>query len=269
MGKKLFFGSGLSAYKDFDGLLKVCSAAIKHGITNFDTAPSYRTEAIISKAIKHCAKDFNLSRNDYFIQTKLDPIQMYNGNIEYYFKSKLQEMDLEYIDALLIHWPLEKYLSETWDCMIKLKQEGLIKHVGICNLRLRHLETLKKQGIIPEILQIERHPLNTFEKEVEWCKKNSIIIQDYSPLCKMHPLIKNNEQLRTIALKHGQDIGSIVLRWHIETGAIPVFTSKNIERIKTYSNVENIRLTTEEVNIISKMNRNHKLYLESLICPGF
>lgn len=269
MNNKIIFGSGLSSYKDYDGLKKVCKVAIEHGIIHFDTAPSYKTEVLLSEAIKTCAKDLGLNRQEFSIQTKIDPIHMYNGNIEDYFTHKLKEMRLDYIDNLLIHWPVEKYLHETWNELVKLKKKGLTTSIGICNLRKRHLENLKAQGIVPEILQIERHPLNTFNDEVEWCMKNNIILQDYSPLCKMHPIIKENKELNSIAEKYNKDLGQIILRWHIDTGAIPIFTSKNIERIKQYSRLFDFELGKEDINIISGINCNHKLYLESLVCPGF
>ena len=265
----LILGSGLSSCKDYDGLLKVCRVALSHNIRHFDTAPSYRTEVLLSEAVQNSAKDLGLHRDDYLIQTKIDPIQMYNGEVEEYFKNKLKEMRLEYIDALLIHWPIFNYLEDTWDSMINLKEKGYAKSIGICNLRIAHLKELKSKGIVPEILQIERHPLNTFQEEVLYCKENDINIQDYSPLCKMHSRIKNNESLIAIAEKYHCSIGQIVLKWHIDTGAVPVFTSTKPERVIEYSKLEHFSLNNEEIEKISSLNCNHKMYLESLICPGF
>lgn len=267
--KRMIFGSGLSACKDFEGLYKVCKVALSCGIMSFDTAPSYRTESLISSAVSKSAVELGLSRDDYQIQTKIDPIQMYNGNVEMYFLGKLKEMQLDYVDSLLIHWPVEKYLVKTWESCLSLKKDGYVKHIGICNLRLRHLNKYKEIGIIPEILQIERHPLNTFEDEVQYCKENGIQLQDYSPLCKMHPKIKENEELKALVQKYQRDLGEIILRWHIDTGAIPVFTSTKPQRIEQYSHVEDFTLSQDDIKVISEMNCNHKLYLESLLCPGF
>lgn len=267
--KKLIFGSGASACKDFNGLQDVCRAALSQEIYRFDTAPSYRTEAILSKAVSMSAKDLGLHREDYQIQTKIDPIQMYNGHLEEYFKQKLSEMKLEYVDSLLIHWPVFNYLADTWESLLLLKEKGYTKNIGICNLRIDHLKDLKSKEIVPEILQIERHPLNTFREELLFCKENDIQLQDYSPLCKMHPRIRNNETIQKIAEKYNCNIGQIVLKWHIDTGAIPVFTSTKPNRVIEYSKLDDISLTNEEIQTISSLNCNHKLYLESLLCPGF
>lgn len=269
MSKDLIFGSGASAHKDFRGTLEVCRAALNHGIRWFDSAPSYHTEEIVSWAVAEGAKELGLHRDEYFIQTKIDPIQMYNGQIVVYFRDKLNKMKLEYVDALLIHWPVWKYFSATWDSLQELKDKTLTRKIGICNLRISHLRQLYESGITPDIVQIERHPLNTFERETQFCKEKGIVLQDYSPLCKMHPRIRNNQQIQGIASKYKRSIGQIIFRWHLDTGGIPVFTSTKPERISQYSKIDDFSLTPSEIDIISTLNCNHKLYLESLVCPGF
>ena len=237
--------------------------------TKFDTAPSYRTEEIISSALLEIGKELGLHRENWYIQTKIDPIQMYEGRVVEYFKDKLLSMKLEYVDCLLIHWPLKKYLQKTWDEIQELKAEGLTRKIGICNLRITHLVNLWENGIKPEILQIERHPLNIFQKENVFCQEHDIELQDYSPLCKMHPLLKNSATLDDIAAKYGKNIGQIILRWHIDTDATPIFTTKNTKRLQEYSDIDNFVLEQSDIDKISSLNINHKLYLESLVCPGF
>ncbi len=212
MSKDLIFGSGASAHKDFKGTLEVCRAALNHGIRWFDTAPSYHTEEVLSRAVYEGAKELGIYRNEYFIQTKIDPIQMYNGLIEEYFKKKLDSMQLEYVDALLIYWPVWKYFPAAWDSLLKLKDKKLTLRIGICNVRIFHLRQLFESGIIPEIVQIERHPLNTFELETQFCRERSIVLQDYSPLCKMHPRIRDNQQIQEMASKYNRSIGQIIFR---------------------------------------------------------
>lgn len=155
------------------------------------------------------------------------------------------------------------------ESLLNLKEERYVKNIGICNLRIRHLNDLVNQGIKPDILQIERHPLNTFEEERTFCEQHNVILQDYSPLCKMHPQISESTKLRNIAQKYNRNVGQIILRWHIDTRAYPVFTSTKPERIMQYSQLDDFSLTQDEINIISSLNCNHKLYLESLVCPGF
>ena len=269
MSKPLIFGSGVSSFKDSNGLMRVCEAAIDNGILCFDTAPSYRTEEVLAQTLSDVARRKGLGRESLAIQTKIDPIQMFQGDVENYFKAKLKAMRLDYVDALLVHWPVRKYFMKTWEAMNKLKEAGLTRRVGICNLRIEHLRELQAEGIIPEILQIECHPLNTFTAEKDFCAQQSIALQDYSPLCKMHPLLAESPILKQMAEKYSRSIGSLILRWHLDTAATPIFTSKNVSRIAEYAAVDEFRLAADDIAAIESLNINHKLYLESLVCPGF
>ena len=254
--------------KTFDGLRKMCAQAIDSGIVTFDTAPSYKTEEVLGCALAEVIKEKEIVREQIRVQTKIDPIQMYEGLVEDYFRKKLTAMGLEYVDALLVHWPVYKYFRKTWEEMTAIKEKGLARRIGICNLRVEHLRELESIGIVPEILQIERHPLNTFEQECLFCRQHQIEVQSYSPLCKMHPLLRENPMLKRIAESHGANIGQVIMKWHIQTGAIPVFTTTKSERIVQYAALGDIVLTEDEISAVSSLNCNHKMYLESLICPG-
>jgi diketogulonate reductase-like aldo/keto reductase len=153
--------------------------------------------------------------------------------------------------------------------LLQIKSEGITKDIGICNVRFRHLLSLGDAGIHPRYIQIERHPLMVFEKEIEFCKKNNIYIQAYSPLCKMHPHLKGSPILHSRAEKYGKSIGQIVLRWHIDTGVVPVFTSKRPKRVEEYLNIFDFSLSAQDIENVSALNENYKLCLESYACPGF
>jgi len=267
----MIFGTGASASKDFSGLLHSVQAAIDGGIRMFDTAPSYRTEALLGKVLHQIMNESDLPREELFIQTKIDAWQMQetNGNIEKHLESVLREMHLDYLDSMLIHWPLPEYLENTWRCFVKLRRYGIIKRIGICNVRMRQLNRFLDNIIMPEIIQIERHPLRTCENEISFCKKHGIIVQAYSPLCKMDTRIRDSADLKSIAEKYQKSIGQTVLRWHLDTGTIPVFTSTKLSRISEYTNIMNFNLSKADIDAISSMNIDYKMYLESCACPGF
>ena len=58
------------------------------------------------------------------------------------------------------------------------------------------------------------------------------------------------------------------MRWHIDTGVTPIFTSRKPSRIKEYSEIFDFTLTAQEIASISDLNINYKMYLESFACPG-
>lgn len=268
MKPDLLFGTGLSAAKEGEELYGLVRTCVENGITAFDTAPSYRTEKILGAALNRCIAEGLTDRESLFVQSKIDGWQMQDGKIEAHTRSALGDMGLEYFDSLLIHWPFPEYLEDTWSKLQRLTEQGLVKQIGICNLRRRNIEALERSGIRPDIIQIERNPLNTMQPEVELSLASGISLQAYSPLCKMDARIKDNPALDAIARKYDKNVGQVVMRWHLDTGVSPVFTSKKASRIAEYSQLAGFALSPEEISVISSLNRNYKMYLESFQCPG-
>ena len=91
----------------------------------------------------------------------------------------------------------------------------------------------------------------------------------YSPLCQMDERLRTNKKLKQISEKYGKNIGQVILRWHIDTGCIPVFMSRKPDRVKENLDIFDFSLTKEEIKIISSLNENYKLFLESWGCLGF
>lgn len=268
--KTEIFGTGASSSKDYDGLKNVISAAMGNGIFAFDTAPSYRTEAVLGKVLRELSGKMGVERERLFIQTKIDAWQMQEsgGDIENYVGSALQQMGLEYFDSLLIHWPVPEYFDRTWENFIRLREQGIARRIGVCNVRLRHLENYAKSGCLPDIIQIERNPLRTCEREIDFCRRNGIEVQAYSPLCKMDERLRDSEILKSVSHKYEKSLGQTVLRWHIDTGVTPVFTSTKPERVREYADIFCFKLSDGDVERISSLNIDYKMYLESMACPG-
>lgn len=269
MNNELIFGTGASAAKDYEGLNKVVSCAISCGIRTFDTAPSYGVEGILADVLLKNIQKQNLKREDFCVQTKIDAWQMMDGNIEMFVDKALQKMNFQYIDNLLIHWPLPDYFDDTWNKMKKIKETGKVLKIGICNVRSRHLKLYEKQCVSPDIVQIERNPLRICEREIEFCKQNGIKIQAYSPLCKMDRRLVDCTAIKNISKKYNKNIGQVILRWHLDTGVSPIFTSTKEYRIREYTELFDFSLSKEDVAEISALNANYKIYLESCFCPGF
>lgn len=265
MNGKLIFGTGASAAKDYDGLKRVVSSAIENGIRTFDTAPSYGAEKILARILL----ESGLKRDDFAIQTKIDAWQMMDGNIDAFVDDVLRKMKVQYINNLLIHWPLPDYLEDTWNKFKKIKDSGKVQKIGICNVRSRHLKAYDAAGISPDIVQIERNPLRTCEKEIAFCKQKGIEVQAYSPLCKMDRRLSESLVIHDISKKYNKSVGQIILRWHIDTGVAPIFTSTKEQRICEYTKLFDFTLDEDDMASISALNINYKFYLESCLCPGF
>ena len=263
----IILGSGLSFGKSPDIAETIIDTAIRCGIYKFDTAPSYKTEGLVGDILKRQCEKGKVSREKIYIQTKIDAWQMQDGRISYHVEDALKKLKTQYLDALLIHWPVPEYMQNTWDQMQELKKSGVVKKTGICNVRVRQLK--EYIGWNPDVIQIERHPLNIFREEVVFCQGHDVEVQAYSPLCKMDDRIKNNDVVKAIADKYGKDQGQVVLRWHLDTGLIPIFTTTKASRVETYSELDDFSLSDDEIEAINGLNENYKMYLESLACPGF
>ena len=269
MKECLIFGTGASAAKDYEGLRKVVSCAIECGIRTFDTAPSYGVEEILSKIILENALKQGVKRECISVQTKIDAWQMMDGHIDKFVNEALCKMNLQYIDNLLVHWPLPDYLDDTWEKMKKLKKTGIVRKIGLCNVRTRHLKLYENQGILPDIVQVERNPLRTCEREISFCKQKEIVVQAYSPLCKMDKRLAESSVVKSIAERYGKNVGQIILKWHLSTGVSPIFTSTKEQRVREYSDLLDFSLCEDDISKISALNMNYKIYLESCFCPGF
>lgn len=247
----------------------VIFSALKHGINRFDTAPSYGTEQALGAVLRSAENELGLTRKDYYVQTKIDAWQMMERNITKHFDDVLRKMNIEYLDSLLIHWPVPEEMINTWSQMAGLKSSGLVKNIGICNVRMRQLRQIAMYDDKPDIIQLERNPLRTCENETVFCIENDIELQSYSPLCKMHPKLRDNDIVREISERYHRTTGQIIMRWNIDTGGNPIFATHKPERTEEYSEVLSFELAPKDIELISGLNENHKMYLESWACPGF
>ena len=257
---------------DFDLLLNNVQFGIQNGVFGFDTAPSYKTEAILGKSLKTLITKGIVKREDLFVSNKIDAWQMQEGNgkVCIYVKDALKKMQLSYFDLLLIHWPIAEYLYPTFRSLLEMKEEGFIRNIGVCNVRLGHLKRIESNvGILPDFIQNEIHPLYNCDEVVNWCHEKHINIMAYSPLCRMNTKILNSPTLKELSIKYNKTIGQIVLRWHLEREIIPVFMTHNPKRIAENTAIKDFSLDKNDVERINAMNENYKIFLESNGCPAY
>ena len=258
--------------RDFDLLLNNVQTGIQNGVLGFDTAPSYKTEGLLGEVIKKLITKGIVKREDLFISDKVDAWQMQkgNGDVRKYVVDALQKMQLSFFDLILIHWPIADYLYPTLRNLLEMKEEGLIRNIGVCNVRLGHLKRIQSHaGIIPDFIQNEIHPLNICEEVVNWCNDKNIKIMAYSPLCRMNEKILESPVLKKLSVKYNKSVGQIVLRWHLERGVIPVFMTHNSKRIVENTAIRDFSLEKEDIEEINMMNENYKIFLESNGCPAY
>ena len=258
-------------WMDYPKLKEVVTAALKIGFRAFDTARDYGNEPIVGRVLNECIKEQGLKRKDIFITTKIGNGQQRLGNIEDQINISLRNLQTDYVDCWLMHWPYPEYYIDTYHKMEKVYQMGKVRSIGMANYHMRHFIKLWNAGfdVAPHCVQFEHHPMRTADDIQEFCREHNIAFQAYSPLCRMIDPVKNSPILKAISERTGKSVGQVILRWHYQHQSVPCFKSVNPERLEENFNIWDFELTAEEMDSINSMNCDYKYHLESASCPGF
>lgn len=248
---------GLGVYKvDNNIAAPLVSHALQNGYQLIDTASMYENEVGVGQGII----DSGVPREEVLVATKFWMDDLGFENTLKAFDKSLKLLGLDYLDFYLIHWPAPKrglLYVESWKAMEKLKNEGLIRSIGVCNFHTHHIdEILKVAEHKPVINQIELHPWLTQENAIAYDNAHSIVTQAWSPLARGK--ILEEPMLEAMAIKHGKSVAQIVLRWHIQRGVAVIPKSNSKERIVENMNVFNFELSAEEVAAITALNTNFR-----------
>ena len=130
--------------------------ALRMGVTHLDTAQRYGTEA----AIGHCISNLNIDRGKMFLTTKLWPASY--SNIAEATNTSLANLNTDYIDLYLLHWPQSfdgSSITDAWRSMELLLEAGKVRAIGVSNFLETHLDDLLQEAsVTPHVNQIEHHP---------------------------------------------------------------------------------------------------------------
>jgi diketogulonate reductase-like aldo/keto reductase len=231
---------GFGTYKVEDGQETVNSVkwALEAGYRHIDTASIYRNEVSVGTGIIESGID----RKEIFVTSKLwNDDQGYDNTIKA-FKTSLKNLNMEYLDLYLIHWPQIQNL-QSWRALEDLYNDGLIKAIGVSNFQISHLkEIIENCRIKPMINQVELHPQFPQEELREFCGKNDIFIESWGPL--MQGKIFSIPLMEELSEKYKKTIAQITLRWHYQIGVISLPKSVNKERI--FGNIDIFDFEIEE-----------------------
>lgn len=258
-------------WMDYPLMKTLVTEGLAVGFRAFDTARDYHNEPVVGRVLKECLREQGLKREDIFVTTKIGNSQQEQGNIEEQIDISLRNLQTDYIDLWLMHWPYPDYFVETWHKMEKVYVSGKVRAIGVANFRVRHFEHLLKMGvgIMPHCVQFELHPLRTADDIVAYCRDRQIAIQAYSPLCRMIKKIRDSIVLKELSEKHHKSVAQVVLRWHIQNKTVPVFKSLKTYRLKENFDIFDFSLSDSEMAQVASLNEDYKYHLESASCPGY
>ncbi|HZZ95398.1 MAG TPA: aldo/keto reductase [Jatrophihabitantaceae bacterium] len=248
---------GFGVFKvPLDETERAVSAAFEAGYRSIDTAAMYKNEEGVGAAITASG----LSRDELFITTKLNNDAHGYDNALAAFEDSRAKLGVEYVDLYLIHWPqpaLDRYV-ETWQAMIKLRDDGLIRSIGVSNFQPAHLDRLADEtGVTPAVNQIELHPYLVQQELREYDAAHRIVTEAWSPIARGGDLLKN-QTITSLGEKYGKTPAQIVIRWHLELGNVVIPKSVTPARIRENFDVFDIDLDSEDVEAISSLDRNER-----------
>lgn len=215
--------------------IKAVQTALDLGYAHIDTAQGYDNEIQVGLGIKASGR----SRNEIFITTKISNANQGYQKTKESFKQSLADLQTDYVDLLLIHWPDIKHFEltiETWQTLVDLQKEGLCRSIGVSNFTIDLIKKLTRQiDVIPSINQVEFHPFLYQQELLNFCNEQHIQVEAYSPIARAK--FFNHKQLQKVAQKHGKTPAQIMLAWGIHHGLVVIPKSTHKGRIEENSDI--------------------------------
>ncbi|MEU9619114.1 MULTISPECIES: aldo/keto reductase [unclassified Streptomyces] len=228
---------------------KAVAGALGMGYRLVDTALNYGNEAGTGRGIARSG----VPREEVFVTTKVPGRHHGYEPALASFQESRRNLGLEYVDLYLIHWPLPRLdlYVDTWKALIRLREDGLVRSVGVSNFTAAQIDRLEREtGVLPAVNQIEMHPRLPQEELRSVHAAKGIVTESWSPLARGRKVLADPE-LVAIAEAHGVTPGQAVLRWHTQLGAVPIPKSADPGRQRENLDLFGFELTPDELARIS------------------
>lgn len=248
---------GFGTWQTPDGEIATMSVkhAIQSGYRHIDAAAVYGNEVSVGKGIA----ESGVAREELFITSKVWNTERGYEKTMAAFEKTLADLQLDYLDLYLIHWPASPSQFEnwnelnlgTWKAMTELYKAGRIRAIGVSNFLEHHLAPLLETEVKPMVNQIEFHPGLMQAELVAHCRQHGMLIEAYSPLGTGRML--QNETLKAIAEKYGRSVAQVCIRWVLQNGVLPLPKSITPSRIEDNTHVFDFVLSDEDMAVINAM----------------
>ena len=231
-------------------------AAIEGGYRMVDTAARYGNERGVGRAVAAAS----VPRDELFVVTKLRGSQQGYEEALTAFEESRGRLGLEYVDLYLIHWPLpglDRYVA-SWRAFVELRERGLARSIGVSNFTPAQIERLEREtGVLPAVNQIEMHPDFAQAPLRAWLSGRGIVAQAWSPLGAGSSLL-SDPAIGAIARARGRTPAQVVLRWHLQAGAVPIPKSSDPRRLAQNLDVFGFALDDAEMAALAALDRGHR-----------
>lgn len=245
-------GLGTGSFSDEEAE-RLVAEAIGLGYRLIDTAFNYGNETGVGRGITRSGVD----RAEVFVATKFNREHHGRALVRDAWAGSAARLGLDYLDLLMIHWPNpgEDRYVDAWRGLNDLLEEGVVRAVGVSNFKVAHLQRLfDETGVIPDVNQIQLNPYLTRDGIRAFHQAHGIVTEAWSPLDRGRGLL-GELAVSTLAEEYGRTPAQIVLRWHLELGAVPIPRSSHPARMRENLDVFDFRLDQRAVSRLSSLDR--------------
>ncbi|XP_051217577.1 deoxymugineic acid synthase 1-D [Lolium perenne] len=254
-------------------------AAVEVGFRHFDTASLYGTELPLGDAIAEAVRrGLVASREEVFITSKLWCTQCHPHLVLSSFRESLRNLQMEYVDLYLIHWPVSLKpgpvvfplkredavpfdFEGVWREMEECHRLGLAKAIGVSNFTTWHLDKIMAAATVPPAVnQVELNPVWQQRKLRAYCAEKGIHVTAYSPLGGQNwtgegNAVLESQVLAEIAKARRKSIAQVALRWIYEQGLTPIVKSFSKERLMQNLEIFDWDLTEDDLIKIGQISQ--------------
>ncbi|KAJ9195663.1 hypothetical protein DTO164E3_6739 [Paecilomyces variotii] len=268
-------GTWLSKPNEVEDAVEV---ALRAGYRHIDAAAVYQNEAEVGRGWKKSG----VPRGEIFITSKLWNSHHHPDHVEEGLNKTLKDLQTDYLDLYLIHWPIafehsdetlfpidpdtkrfrlaDIPISDTWAALEKLVKAGKIRSIGISNFTIAETEKLLKTATIhPAVNQIEAHPYLQQPELLKWHKEKNILVVAYSPLGNNIynlPRVVDDPAIQEIAKKLGKDPAQLLISWAIQRGTAVL--PKSVTPARIQSNFQDFVIPDEDFEALNKLDRGQR-----------
>jgi len=227
--------------------------AIRNGYRLLDSAFNYENEGALGVAIRQAG----VPRAELRVTSKLPGRHHHHHEAIATIEESLYRAQLDYYDLYLIHWPNpgRGLYVEAWSALIEARKRGLVRSIGVCNFLPAHLERIiGETGVTPAINQVELHPYFPQAEQRAFDRAHGIVTESWSPLGRANRLLQE-PVIEAIAARLGRTIGQVILRWHVQLGAVPLPKAASSARQIENLSIFDFELPPEDMSAITALAR--------------
>lgn len=249
---------GYGTYKvGDDEAQQAVEAALSTGYRLIDTAEMYGNEVGVGRAINGSG----VPRGEVFLTTKVWNDHHGADKARAALEASLERLGTDYLDLYLIHWPSPKQglYAETFEALLKAKEDGLIRSAGVSNFLPEHLDAVREAvGVYPSVNQVELHPYFNQPELRAWQAERGIATESWGPLGQRTGSVLAEPAVTAAAEAHGKSPGQVVIRWHLQNGCVVIPKSSKASRIAENFDVFDFALTGDEMAAIDALETGER-----------